>query len=206
MPTLHRNIGIPLSPAGFVPAIQLFFNNTPTSHTIPKMAVEQAYYIGFDVGTGSGRACLVDRSGKLIAEHSVPTLTHRSPTDHRIFEQSTTNIWTSLSTSCREILKTSGVNPALVKGVGFDATCSLAVVNKSGQPVSVSRTGSSEDDENDQNLGTEVSGEEAWNVILWADHRAEAEAEQINATGEGVLGFVGKTMSVSRAQVTAGRR
>ena len=43
-------------------------------------------------------------------------------------------------------------------------------------------------------------------MILWADHRAEAEAEQINATGEGVLGFVGKTMSVSRAQVTAGRR
>lgn len=157
---------------------------------------------------------MVDRSGKLLAEHSgepypippvkkqadgllVPTLTHRSPSDHRIFEQSTTNIWSALAKSCREILKTSGIDPTLVKGIGFDATCSLAVVNQSGQPISVSRTGTSEDDENDQNLGREVSGEDAWNVILWADHRAEEEAETINATGEGVLGFVGKTMSVS---------
>lgn len=74
------------------------------------------------------------------------------------------------------------------------------MVNQKGQPISVSRTGESEDDEDDKNLGREVSGEEAWNVILWADHRAEEEAEQINATGEGVLGFVGKTMSVSRVR------
>jgi len=59
--------------------------------------------------------------------------------------------------------------------------------------MSVSRTGQSEDDEDDKNLG----GDGEWNVILWADHRAEEEAEIINSTGEGVLGFVGKTMSVS---------
>ncbi|WVQ98038.1 hypothetical protein IAU59_005160 [Kwoniella sp. CBS 9459] len=150
------------------------------------------YFIGFDVGTGSGRACLVDRNGKLIAEHSEATLTHRSPTDHRIFEQSTTNIWASLSKCCKTILQSSGIDPSQVKGVGFDATCSLAVVDRSGRPVSVSRTGATEEHENDSNLGKE--GE--WNVILWADHRAEEEAEKINATGEGVLGFVGKTMSL----------
>lgn len=143
---------------------------------------------------------LTARLGIIIPDTAEPTLTHRSPTDHRIFEQSTTNIWTSLSTSCKAILKSSGIDPALVKGVGFDATCSLAVVNQKGQPISVSRTSESEDDEDDKNLGREVSGEEAWNVILWADHRAEEEAEQINATGEGVLGFVGKTMSVSRVR------
>lgn len=59
--------------------------------------------------------------------------------------------------------------------------------------MSVSRTGQTEEDEKDANIGLE--GE--WNVILWADHRAEEEAEKINSTGEGVLGFVGKTMSVS---------
>ncbi|WVQ83318.1 hypothetical protein IAT38_005457 [Cryptococcus sp. DSM 104549] len=150
------------------------------------------YYIGFDVGTGSGRACLVDNKGKLIAEHAEATLTHRSPTDARIFEQSTQNIWTSLATCSKKILAESGISPSQVKGVGFDATCSLAVVDKSGKPVSVSRTGKSEDDEKDGNLGED--GE--WNVILWADHRAEEEAEKINATGEGVLGFVGKTMSL----------
>jgi len=58
--------------------------------------------------------------------------------------------------------------------------------------MSVSRMGSDQE-EDDKNLG----GEGEWNVILWADHRAEEEAEVINSTGEGVLGFVGKTMSVS---------
>ena len=144
------------------------------------------------------------RPAILTVLKSVPTLTHRSPTNHRIFEQSTTNIWTSLTTSCKEILKTSGIDPALVKGVGFDATCSLAVVNQQGHPVSVSRTGDSEDEEDNSFLGREVSGEKAWNVILWADHRAEEEAEIINATGEGVLGFVGETMSVSHPAYVIG--
>lgn len=152
------------------------------------------HYIGFDVGTGSGRACLVDGKGKLIAEHSEATKTHRSPTDHRIFEQSTSDIWSALARCSQKILKESGIDPSKVKGVGFDATCSLAVTDRDGTPVSVSRTGAaSEDDEDDKNLGRE-GGE--WNVILWADHRAEEEAETINATGEGVLGFVGKTMSL----------
>ncbi|WVR09762.1 hypothetical protein IAU60_006838 [Kwoniella sp. DSM 27419] len=153
---------------------------------------EMEYYIGFDVGTGSGRACLVDKNGKLLAEHSEPTLTHRSPTDHRIFEQSTTNIWASLATCCKTILSSSGIDPAQVKGIGFDATCSLAVVDRNGTPMSISRTGATEEDEDDSNLGRE--GE--WNVILWADHRAEEEAEKINSSGEGVLGFVGGTMSL----------
>lgn len=123
----------------------------------------------------------------------MPTKTHRSPTDHRIFEQSTTDIWAALATCSRTILAASGVSPAAVKGVGFDATCSLAVVDRKGTPISISRTGASEEDERDENLG--VEGE--WNVVLWADHRAEEEAEAINKTEEGVLGFVGETMSVS---------
>lgn len=161
-------------------------------------------------GTGSGRACLVDSKGKLIAEHSrkssstcsypkwrladdpEATKTHRSPTDHRIFEQSTSDIWQALATCCQTILRSSGVSPSQIKGVGYDATCSLAVTDRDGKPVSVSRTGTTEEDESDENLGKDGD----WNVILWADHRAEEEAEVINGTGEGVLGFVGKTMSV----------
>lgn len=130
---------------------------------------------------------------KLFLSLPEPTLTHRSPTDARIFEQSTRNIWKSLSICSKRILAESGVKPEQVKGLGFDATCSLAVVDKQGKPMSISRTGQSEEDEKDANIG--LDGE--WNVILWADHRAEEEAEKINSTGEGVLGFVGKTMSVS---------
>lgn len=123
----------------------------------------------------------------------MPTKTHRSPTDHRIFEQSTTDIWSALSQCSKHILASSGIDHAQVKGVGFDATCSLAAVDKNGTPISISRTGATEEDESDEHLGKE--GE--WNVVLWADHRAEEEAQVINETGEGVLGFVGETMSVS---------
>lgn len=73
-------------------------------------------------------------------------------------------------------------------------------MNRQGVPISVSRAPApgvgkqgEQGKEDDKYLGEE--GE--WNVILWADHRAEEEAEGINGTGEGVLGFVGGTMSVS---------
>lgn len=123
---------------------------------------------------------------------SEATQTHRSPSDHRIFEQSTSDIWKALATCSKEVLKVSGVDPSAVKGIGFDATCSLAVVDRSGKPISVSRSGK-DDKEDDGNVGSEGD----WNVILWADHRAEEEAEIINKSGEGVLNFVGGTMSVS---------
>ncbi|KAI5449982.1 hypothetical protein NCC49_003873 [Naganishia albida] len=143
---------------------------------------EQEYYIGFDVGTGSARAALLDRSGKILADHTENTITYRDDSDHRIFEQSTTNIWSCLAACSQTVLSKSGVSPEQVKGISFDATCSLAVVDKDGTPISVDKKG----------LGK--SGER--NVILWADHRAEKEAEEINKTGEAVLNFVGGVMSL----------
>ncbi|KAJ9092342.1 hypothetical protein QFC20_007400 [Naganishia adeliensis] len=143
---------------------------------------EQEYYIGFDVGTGSARAALLDRSGKILADHTENTITYRDESDHRIFEQSTTNIWSCLARCSRTVLSKSGVSPSSVKGISFDATCSLAVVDEEGTPISVSK----------EALGK--SGER--NIILWADHRAEREAEEINKTGEAVLNFVGGVMSL----------
>ncbi|EKD04731.1 hypothetical protein A1Q2_00961 [Trichosporon asahii var. asahii CBS 8904] len=150
------------------------------------------YFIGFDVGTGSARACLVDREGTLLSEHSEATKTQRSSSDHRIFEQSTSDIWDALSACSKAVLKDSGVDPTSVKGVGFDATCSLAVVDDDGTPMSVSRISNGKED--DSNLGK--TGKSEFDVILWADHRAEEEADTINATAEAVLSFVGGTMSL----------
>lgn len=50
--------------------------------------------------------------------------------------------------------------------------------------------------------GLGKSGER--NVILWADHRAEREAEEINKTGEAVLNFVGGVMSVREHEAACG--
>ncbi|EJU06122.1 Pentulose kinase [Dacryopinax primogenitus] len=141
------------------------------------------HYIGIDVGTGSARAALLDISGKIIADSTHETRTWRDTRDHRIFEQSTTDIWASICQCVRDVLSESGVPPEDVKGVGVDATCSLAVTDEHGGPVCV--TG-----------GKECGGQGERNIILWADHRAEEEALLINSTGSKVLDYVGGTMSL----------
>jgi len=142
------------------------------------------YYIGVDVGTGSARAALVQRDGILIASSTHDTPTWRDEGDHRVFEQSTTATWAAICSAVKEVVAESNVNPSDVKGLGFDATCSLAVTNMGGNPVCITAG---------ENLGLE--GER--NIILWADHRAEKEAELINSTGSVVLDYVGGVTSVS---------
>lgn len=146
-----------------------------------------ALYIGIDVGTGSVRAALVAHAGAVIASATKETTTFRDDKDHRIFEQSTTEIWDAICACVKNVLsgKDSGsrVDPAQVKGIGFDATCSLAVTDTQGNPVTVTKGGE---------LGK--NGER--NIILWADHRAEEEAKLINGTDSVVLDYVGGVMSV----------
>ncbi|KIM42840.1 hypothetical protein M413DRAFT_444492 [Hebeloma cylindrosporum] len=144
---------------------------------------EESYYIGIDVGTGSVRASLVSKSGKVVASSTQATKTWRDPLDHRVFEQSTTDIWAGAGKVIKACLQSSGVDPSAVKGLGFDATCSLAVTDFDGVPVVVTKG---------ENLGRH--GER--NIILWADHRAEEEADLINSTGSIVLDYVGGTMSL----------
>jgi ribulose kinase len=142
------------------------------------------YYIGVDVGTGSAQAALVQRDGALVASSTHDTPTWRDEGDHRIFEQSTTATWAAICGVVRDVVAESRIDPSDVKGLGFDATCSLAVTDMSGAPICVT---------DGKSLGLE--GER--NIILWADHRAEKEAELINSTGSGVLDYVGGVMSVS---------
>jgi hypothetical protein len=81
-------------------------------------------------------------------------------------------------------MKESGINKEDVKGIGFDATCSLAVVNCQGEPICVSS-------------GKDKCGQPGErNIVLWADHRAEEEARLINESGSLVLDYVGGAMSV----------
>ena len=141
------------------------------------------HYIGIDVGTGSVRACLVTSNGTIKASNTQDTQTWRDPHDHRIFEQSTTDIWTKTCAAVKNVLKDSQIDPAAVKGIGFDATCSLAVTDFQGNPVVVTK-------------GDDIGKVGDRNIVLWADHRAEGEANLINSTGSIVLDYVGGTISV----------
>jgi FGGY-family pentulose kinase len=70
-----------------------------------------------------------------------------------------------------------------VAGIGFDATCSLVVLDAGDRPVTVS-------------AGSTIGGgDDRWNVIVWMDHRAVAQAERINAGGHAVLRYVGGVIS-----------
>lgn len=78
----------------------------------------------------------------------------------------------------------SKVDTNSVRGIGFDATCSLAVfTHDTDEPVPV--TGPDfKNDGNDRN------------VVLWLDHRPLAETELINDTKHNLLRYVGNKMSV----------
>lgn len=153
------------------------------------MTENDALYIGIDVGTGSVRAALVAHAGAVIASSTRDTATFRDEKDHRIFEQSTTEIWNAICACVKNVLSEASIDPARVKGIGFDATCSLAVADMQGNPVTVTKGGE---------LGK--NGER--NIILWADHRAEEEAKLINSTGSVVLDYVGGVMSVGLPSIT----
>ncbi|KAN0124378.1 Pentulose kinase [Russula decolorans] len=145
--------------------------------------LEDNYYLGIDVGTGSARAALVKADGTVLASASQETKTWRDAADHHIFEQSTTDVWKSICTTVREVIARSGVSPKHVKGIGFDATCSLAVTTWEGEPIAVTR-------------GSQLGDLGERNIVLWADHRAEKEADLINATGSSVLDYVGGAISL----------
>ncbi len=133
-------------------------------------------YIGVDIGTGSARAGIFDSSGKMLGVASHPIRIWRPRAEFA--EQSSDDIWAAGCQAVKEARAQAGVKPKDVRGLGFDATCSLAVLGKNDQPVSVS-----------------PSGKDEQNIIVWMDHRAIGQAERINSTGHQVLDYVGGKIS-----------
>ncbi len=133
-------------------------------------------YIGVDVGSGSARAGLFDAAGEKLAQ-AVSSIKQFRP-ERNFVEQSSSDIWEQVCKVVRSVVEAAGVNSEQVKGVGFDATCSLVAIDHKNQPVSVSPTGL--DDQN---------------IIMWMDHRALEETREINATGSEVLKYVGGEVS-----------
>lgn len=134
-------------------------------------------------GTGSARSALLNTKGDILAESTYNTSTWRDANDANIFEQSSANIWGCISQSVKDVVKQANVPKESVKGLAFDATCSLAVTDRDGNPITISK-------------GEKLGKQGEKNVILWADHRAEKEANFINSTGAMPLQFVGGTVSL----------
>ena len=133
-----------------------------------------------DVGSTSARAGIFDEKGRLLgrATHGFAVL--RPAPDHA--EHDSGEVWRAACTALREALAIAAIDPARIGGLAFDATASQVVLARDGAPVCIS-----------------TSGKDTHDVVMWADHRAAAEAEEITATGHRVLGHVGGVMSPEMA-------
>ena len=133
-------------------------------------------FVGVDVGTSSARAGVFDEAGNLLSTARHPIAVWHDAGD--IVEQSSSDIWTACVAAVRLAMTEAGISPDAVTGVGFDATCSLVVLDRAAEPVTVS-----------------LSGDNRRNVMVWMDHRATAEARFINETQDDVLRYVGGSIS-----------
>lgn len=135
-----------------------------------------SYFLGIDVGTGSARAGIFNARGRRLGSASEPIKMWKPAPDH--VEQSSEDIWRACCRATRAALRESGLKASAIKGIGFDATCSLVALDREDEPVSVSITGKAEQ-----------------NVIVWMDHRAIPQSERINQGGHAVLKYVGGVIS-----------
>uniref|UniRef100_A0A670XW36 FGGY carbohydrate kinase domain containing n=1 Tax=Pseudonaja textilis TaxID=8673 RepID=A0A670XW36_PSETE len=133
------------------------------------------YYVGIDVGTSSVRAALVDQFGTVMAYADHPIQIWAPQPNY--YEQSSDDIWAACCIVTKKI--TQGINISQIRGLGFDATCSLVVLDSHFHPLAVNS-----------------EGEHKRNIIMWMDHRAANQVTRINETQHNVLSFVGGAMSV----------
>jgi D-ribulokinase len=134
-----------------------------------------SHFVGVDVGTGSARAGVFDAAGTMLATRKQDIQMWR---DGVIAEQSSDDIWQAVCACVKGAMGDAGLSPSQISGVGFDAACSMAVLDRDMRPLSIS-----------------ASGDNARNVIVWMDHRAKDQAERINTQGHKVLDYVGGRIS-----------
>ena len=134
------------------------------------------YLLGIDVGTGSARAGVFTTDGRMVGTARCPIAIYRQ--GGSIVEQSSDDIWGAVVTSVRGALAASGVKADAIRGIGFDATCSLVVLGANGTPLPVG------DPDHPER-----------NIMVWMDHRALEQAARINAGGHRVLDYVGGRIS-----------
>ncbi|KAK3607536.1 hypothetical protein CHS0354_025791 [Potamilus streckersoni] len=141
------------------------------------MSDRMKYFLGVDVGSASTRAALVQEDGKIVAM-ATEAIQIWCP-EPNYYEQSSDDIWRAVVKTVKEVINVGNIQKEDVKGIGFDATCSLVVVDTEGKPLSVSPSGRSE-----------------CNIIMWMDHRAGDQAQKINKTHHSLLKHYGGAISL----------
>ena len=139
--------------------------------------MSDGYFLGVDVGSASVRAGLYSAQGDRLSFATRP-ISQFHASNARV-EQSSAEIWQQVCAVVREAVDSSGIASEAIRSVGFDATCSLVALDANGNGLSVSPDGPPTQD-----------------IIMWMDHRAQAETAQINATRDPALRYVGGEVSI----------
>jgi D-ribulokinase len=98
--------------------------------------MKQELFLGIDVGSGSARAGFFTAAGRSVGSASHPIKMWKPQPDFA--EQSSEDIWAACCAATKQALKLAGIKAEQVAGIGFDATCSLVVLDSEDRPVSVS--------------------------------------------------------------------
>lgn len=138
-----------------------------------------SFYVGVDVGSGSARACIVDERGVIISMCE-ETIDHEELKTGYV-TQSSRQIWDAVCLCVKTVVQKSDVPRDNIMGIGFDATCSLVVLDSTTyEAVAVGPNFENKDQ----------------NIIMWMDHRAVQETVDINNTDDKCLKYVGGHMSI----------
>lgn len=129
-----------------------------------------------DVGTASVRVGILTTKGQLLARTEHPIDVHRTGGDQGTY--SSTQIWAVTCATVREALAKAGVDGVDIVGIGFDATCSLVVLDANGAPLSVTHEDIPKHD-----------------TVAWFDHRALAEAQECTNSAHEILAYSGGVIS-----------
>ena len=132
---------------------------------------DQKYVIGVDFGTDSVRAILVStQNGEILATEifQYPRWKAGQYCDplRNQFRQHPLDHLEGLEHTIKEVVSASGTNPDQIMGIGIDTTGSSPMaVDRAGRPLA---------------LSPEFSENPNAMLILWKDHTAIKEAEEIN--------------------------
>jgi FGGY-family pentulose kinase len=122
------------------------------------------YVLGIDAGTESIRAAVFDERGVCRGIGMSPT---RTTYPHPGWAEQSVAHWdTGLIAAIRQALAASGISPEAIEGVSVDGTtCTAVFLDHGGAPLR--------------------------DAILWMDVRAHREAEDVAATADPALRYVG---------------
>ncbi|MEJ1158459.1 FGGY-family carbohydrate kinase [Prosthecomicrobium sp. N25] len=128
------------------------------------------HLLAIDVGTLSARAGVFDAAGTLLAARAASFELMRPAENHAVYRMD--EVWDAVVSAVRAAVADVPGAAATIAGIAVDATSSTVFEARGPRPL-----------EGDAD------------VICWMDHRGEREAEEIAATGDRYVAYVGGTVS-----------